>query len=314
MQPDSLATSRDYTGIIPPNTNTNTNIPVPIPDEEDPLHPTLDIATTHVNQQEEHPHPHSHTPITITPQNTNNTTHSRIRSATPWYLSHSLFLAILMVRLLRPNNAHIIPWWLVFSPIFLSAMTILLLKVRDSYLLFTTRHETNNSTQASSFRVHCALVDHTGYTMTIVMACLYLETSLIPSIALVCSPLLITAIMSLIHRLINLPSLNSRTIGRLFISSFFNCVLHTLVRIIQPLLLVLKLDSYMDNISWTIVAIPTWILCFTGVIAMTLLLYFSCVLHVHANVILRIHASQLMLLCAFQLMVVSLCTFLSSYW
>ena len=248
-------------------------------------------------------------PGPVIPQNTNNT--ARIRSATPWYLSHSLFLAILMIRVMRHGSARsIVPWWLTFSPLFLSATTVMLIKARESYEVLKTRRET---TPSLSFRVHCALVDHIGYTMTMVMTCLYLETSFIPNVALVCSPLLLTAVMSLIHRLINLPSLHSRTIGQLFFSSFLNCLLHSFVKIIQPVFLVLKLDSHVE-MPWTVVASPTWVLCFGGLVAVVLLIYFSCILHTHANVVLRIHASKLMLLCAFQLLLVSLCTFLSSYW
>jgi hypothetical protein len=235
---------------------------------------------------------------------------NRSRSATPWYLSHCLFLAILMIRMLRHSSEKLIPWWLVFSPIFLSAATMLLVKSSEAYLVYTNR---SNTPQVLSYRVYCALVDHVGYTMTIVMTCVYLSSSVVPNVATVCSPLIMTSIMSLTYRLMNLPPLQSRTIGRLFISSLFNCVVHSMVRIIQPFLLVLKIDSHID-IPWTLVAAPVWILAFGGFVVMSLLIYFSCFLHAHANAILRIHASKLMLLCAFQLMVVSLCSFLSTLW
>lgn len=241
----------------------------------------------------------------------NSLSNTRSRSTTPWYLSHCLFLGILMIRLLRHNSRNAVPWWLTFSPILLSSATVLLVKSCEAYLVFKN---VNNSPQVLSFRVYCALVDHVGYTATIVMTCVYLSTtSLIPSVGIMCAPLIMTSTMSLVHRLINLPPLQSRTIGRLFVSSIFNCVIHTLMRIIQPMLLVIKLDD-MADISWKLVILPLWLLCSGAVVASISLIYFSTFLHAHANPVLRIHAAKLMLLCAAQLLVLAVCSFLSSFW
>lgn len=234
----------------------------------------------------------------------------RSKSATPWYLSHCLFLAILMIRTLRRGNKRMMPWWLTFSPLFLSAGTVMLLKASESYLVLKNR---SASPHVSSFRVHCALVDHVGYTLTVVATCMFLSCYLVPDVLTACAPMMITSGASLVLRVINLPSLQSRVVGQLFISSFMNCAIHTIVRIIFPLLLLLKLDCYAEY-PWTVVAIPVWVLCFGCFMAMLVLLYLACTLHAHANATLRLHVTKLMLLCAFQLFVISVCGFFSSYW
>jgi hypothetical protein len=244
--------------------------------------------------------------------------HTPSRTSTPWYLSHCLFLAILMVRVLRHTSERVIPWWLTFSPLLLACATLLLVKSSEAYITFT-HTRANSLTHAhthsqNSYRVYCALVDHVGYTTTVVLACVYLSThSLIPTLGVVCGPLMITATLSLAHRMMNLPPLHSRTIGRLFISSLFNCLTHSLMRIVQPLLLVLKMDGY-THVKWSVVAIPLWMMCSGAVVAVVLLLYLSTFFHIHSNASLRVHATTLMLLCATQLLVLAVCSFLSSYW
>lgn len=234
----------------------------------------------------------------------------RVRSTTPWYLSHCLFLAILMIRLLRRSTNSIVPWWLIFTPLLLSSATVLIVKSSESYLMLK-----NSSTvsQVLSYKTHCSLLDHTGYTFTVVLICVFLSTTVIPSIGVVAVPVLVTSLLSLVYRSINLPPTSSRTIGRLFISSLFNCLMHTLVRIVQPILLVIKLDDYAP-IRWVHVAIPLWSMCVGAVLAALVLVYISTFLHARSSTALRIHASKLMLLCAFQLLVLSVCSFLSGYW
>jgi hypothetical protein len=106
--------------------------------------------------------------------------HTPSRTSTPWYLSHCLFLAILMVRVLRHTSERVIPWWLTFSPLLLACATLLLVKSSEAYITFT-HTRANSLTHAhthsqNSYRVYCALVDHVGYTTTVVLACVYLST------------------------------------------------------------------------------------------------------------------------------------------
>ena len=249
-------------------------------------------------------------------QNNNNMIISRThrsRSSTPWHLSHCLFLMILMVRMMRHDSQDVVPWWLTFSPILISSIIILYIKICETLSILHYNRNDNNINNILSFRILCSLFDHIGYTITVIMTLLYLQTTIIPNVSTLCSPLLLTSIITLSYRIINLPPIDSRTIGRLFISSLVNCIVHTFIRIIQPILLLLKLDSYVD-MSWNYVALPLWIMCVGGFIASIVLFYFAIFLHQHANVILRIHASRLMILCSIQLVAVSCCLFISSYW
>ena len=223
---------------------------------------------------------------------------------TPFYLCSLVFLVLL---LLRMDGAYDIAWTIVFLPLLVSDFAKL---VDGVYLLVRgfAAHRKND--------ILCGIIDTSGLCLTRISVIHYLnnhtDDAIASSASVILIPLWLTTITTIYLRCIHLFTPNTYE-HRYFSSTVIILSFQSIFKILQPLLVALQLDGYM-NVDWGLIAIPCWVVLFVGLICGSILIHCSSSIHQNSSQNLRYQAVQLMLLCSIQVFVVTMCCLVSVIW
>jgi hypothetical protein len=229
---------------------------------------------------------------------------------TPVYFSY-LCSILLLLNKLDKNYDHDIPWIIIFVPLWLSDGFCYISKIAN--IIEALYELQNNDITQTRIKALCSLLDLIGANITKVLLFFYLIHIGPTKLLFVFAPLWGTTCIAILFRLSLIPRRNFRRAQRNMFTIIANCFVQITLRVIQTLLIALKIDGYI-HVNWAIVALPSWIVICFSLVCACILLHCSSFVHMHAIPILRFQAIRLMLLCALQLFVISLCTLLFSVW